>query len=42
MIKSVWLRWARYAAHMGEKTNVYRILVGNVDGKKYIVYVFFV
>jgi hypothetical protein len=33
MIKSR-IRWARHAARMGEKRNVYRILVGKPEGKR--------
>jgi hypothetical protein len=32
MIKSKRLRWAGHVAHMGEKKNAYRILVGNPEG----------
>jgi hypothetical protein len=28
------MRWAGHVARMGEKTNAYRILVGNPEGKK--------
>jgi hypothetical protein len=34
MIKSRMMRWARDVAQKGEKRNVYRILVGNPDGKR--------
>jgi hypothetical protein len=27
------IRWARHAAHMGERVGVYRILVGKPEGK---------
>jgi hypothetical protein len=33
MIKSKKMRWARYIARMGEKRNVYRILVGKSEKK---------
>jgi hypothetical protein len=28
-----WMRWAGHVARMGEKRNVYRLLVGNPEGK---------
>jgi hypothetical protein len=28
------MRWAEYAARMGDKRNVYRILVGKPEGTK--------
>jgi hypothetical protein len=34
MIKSWRMRWAGHVALMGEKSNVYRILVGNPKGKR--------
>jgi hypothetical protein len=34
MIKSRRMRWAGHVAPMGEKRNVYRILVGNPEGKR--------
>jgi hypothetical protein len=34
MIKSRRMRWAGRTARMGEKRNVYRILVGKPEGKK--------
>jgi hypothetical protein len=34
MIKSRWMRLAGHVARMGEKSNVYRILVGNPEGKR--------
>jgi hypothetical protein len=33
MIKSRRMRWAEYVARMGEKRNVYRLLVGEPEGK---------
>jgi hypothetical protein len=33
MIKSRRMRWARHVAHMGERGNVYRVLVGNPEEK---------
>jgi hypothetical protein len=33
MIKSRRVRWAGHVARMREKRNVYRILVGNPEGK---------
>jgi hypothetical protein len=36
IIKSRRMRWAGYAARMGEKRNVYRLLVGNPAGKETI------
>jgi hypothetical protein len=32
--KSRWMRWAGHVARMGEKRNVYRILVGKPEGKR--------
>jgi hypothetical protein len=29
-----WIRWAGLVARMGEKRNVYRILVGKPEGKR--------
>jgi hypothetical protein len=34
MIKSRRMRWAGHVARMGEKRNAYRILVGNLKGKR--------
>jgi hypothetical protein len=34
MIKSRRMRWAGHVTRMGEKRNVYRILVGKPDGKR--------
>jgi hypothetical protein len=34
MIKSRRMRWAGHIARMGEKRNVYTILVGNPEGKR--------
>jgi hypothetical protein len=34
IIKSRRMRWARHAARMGEKRNVYRFLVGEPEGKR--------
>jgi hypothetical protein len=34
MIKSRRMRWAGYAARMGEKRNAYRLLVGKPEGKR--------
>ena len=28
------MRWAGYVAHMGERRDVYRVLVGTTDGKR--------
>jgi hypothetical protein len=33
-IKSRSIRWAGHVARMGEKSNVYRLLVGKPDGKR--------
>jgi hypothetical protein len=33
IIKSRRMRWAGHVARMGEKRNVYRLLVGNPEGK---------
>jgi hypothetical protein len=33
-IKSMGMRWARHVAEIGEKRNVYRILVGKPEGKR--------
>jgi len=30
------MRWAEYVAHMGEMTDVYRVLVGKPEGKRSI------
>jgi hypothetical protein len=34
MIKSRRLRWAGYVAHMWERRDVYKVLLGTVDGKR--------
>jgi hypothetical protein len=34
IIKSRRMRWAGYVARMGEKRNVYRLLVGKSEGKR--------
>jgi hypothetical protein len=34
IIKSTRMRWAGHVARMGEKRNVYRILVGKPEGKR--------
>jgi hypothetical protein len=34
IIKSRRMRWAGHVAHMGEKRNVYRLLVGKLEGKR--------
>jgi hypothetical protein len=34
MTKSRRMRWAGHVAHMGEKQNGYRILVGKPEGKR--------
>jgi hypothetical protein len=34
MIKSRWMRWAWHVAHMREKRNAYRILMGKPEGKR--------
>jgi hypothetical protein len=34
IIKSRRMRWAGYVARMGEKRNVYRLLVGKPEGKR--------
>jgi hypothetical protein len=34
IIKSRWMRWAGHAARMGDKRNVYRLLVGKPEGKR--------
>jgi hypothetical protein len=33
MMKSRKVIWARHVAHMGEKRNVHRVLMGNLEGK---------
>jgi hypothetical protein len=33
-IKSMRMRWAGHVAHMGQDRNVYRVLVGKLDGKR--------
>jgi hypothetical protein len=35
MIKSKNMRWTRHVTRMGEKRNAYRILVGNLEGKRH-------
>jgi hypothetical protein len=37
IIKSRRMRWAGHVARMGEKRNVYRLLVGNLEGKRPLV-----
>jgi hypothetical protein len=34
IIKSMRMRWAGHVARMGEKRNVYRLLVGKPEGKR--------
>jgi hypothetical protein len=34
MIKSRRIRWAGHVARIGEKRNIYRILVGKPEGKR--------
>jgi hypothetical protein len=34
IIKSRWMRWVGHVARMGEKRNVYRLLVGKPEGKR--------
>jgi hypothetical protein len=34
IIKSMTMRWAGHVARMGEKRNVYRLLVGKARGKE--------
>jgi hypothetical protein len=34
IIRSRWMRSAGHVAHMGEKRNAYRLLVGNPKGKR--------
>jgi hypothetical protein len=34
MIKSRRMRWARHVAHMGERRDVYSVLVGKPEGKR--------
>jgi hypothetical protein len=34
MVKSRRMKWAGHVAHMGEKRNTYRILVGKPEGKR--------
>jgi hypothetical protein len=34
IIKKRRMRWARHVARMGEKRNVYRLLVGKPEGKR--------
>jgi hypothetical protein len=34
IMKSRRMRWARHVARMGEKRNVYRLLVGKPEGKR--------
>jgi hypothetical protein len=33
-IKSRRMRWAGHVARMGEESNVYRVLMGNPEGKR--------
>jgi hypothetical protein len=33
-IKSRRMRWAGHVAHMGDEMNVYRVLMGNLEGKR--------
>jgi hypothetical protein len=34
IIKSRWIRWVGHVAQMGEKRNMYRLLVGKPEGKR--------
>jgi hypothetical protein len=34
IIKTRWMRWAGHVAQMGEKRNVYTLLVGKPEGKR--------
>jgi len=34
LIKSRWLRYAGHVARIGERIGVYRVLIGNPEGKK--------
>jgi hypothetical protein len=34
VIKSIRMRWARHVARMGERRGVYRVFVGNPEGKR--------
>jgi hypothetical protein len=34
MLKTKRMRWAGHVAHMGEKRNTYRILMGKAEGKR--------
>jgi hypothetical protein len=34
MIKSRMIRWVGHVAHMGQKTNEYKALVGKSEGKR--------
>jgi hypothetical protein len=34
IIKSMWMRWARHVARMGEKRKLYRILMGKPKEKR--------
>jgi hypothetical protein len=34
MVKSRRMRWGRHVARMGEKRNIYKILVGKPEGKR--------
>lgn len=36
MIELWGVRWVEHVAHMGEKINVYRVLVGKLEGKNYL------
>jgi hypothetical protein len=35
IIKSIRMRWAEHVARMGERRNVYRLLVGKPEGKNH-------
>jgi hypothetical protein len=37
MIKSWTMRWAGHVAHMGDKKDVYRLLLGKPEGKRFLV-----
>jgi hypothetical protein len=34
VFKSIGMRWAEHAAHMGERRIVYRVLAGRPEGKR--------
>jgi hypothetical protein len=34
IIKSRWMRWVGHVARMGEKRNVYKLLVGKPEGRR--------